>query len=257
MKLALIATIILAALVSVTPRSDARDQPFPRGQVHTEINSETPHWYQSPEWILIFVGSITAVFIGWQSWETRRAAKAAADSVAAINRQAGIMERQTAAIEKDLVLTQRPKIYVRNFYFSSPTGRLQNSVGVTAGSFLDGQFYIVNYGGTPAHLVESYCEVFLDISLPMERPYEGKDGGKELEIIQPGASTPRLFRRATPLTAPERMDIQQGQKHLYILGWVEYLDDVGTRRRMAFCRLYNFGTRRFTPVNNTDYEHQD
>lgn len=52
------------------------------------------------QWILIGVAIMTAGFVGWQAWETRRAAKATALSVAAIDRQAGIMERQTAATEK-------------------------------------------------------------------------------------------------------------------------------------------------------------
>ncbi|HXZ12145.1 MAG TPA: hypothetical protein VEG64_07110 [Candidatus Sulfotelmatobacter sp.] len=46
------------------------------------------------------VASITAVFICWQAWETRRAAKAAADSVAAIQKQTSVLERQAEASEK-------------------------------------------------------------------------------------------------------------------------------------------------------------
>jgi hypothetical protein len=39
-------------------------------------DGQPPHWYQSPEWVLVIVGIITFLFIGWQSWETRRAAEA-------------------------------------------------------------------------------------------------------------------------------------------------------------------------------------
>jgi hypothetical protein len=118
----LIATTTLAALVSLAPRSEARNQPFPRGQVHTE--HEMSHRYPSAEWILVIVTGVTAGFICWQSWETKRAAKAAADSVEAINRQAGIMERQTALAERNLTLLiekERPrvKITVDDFVLSS------------------------------------------------------------------------------------------------------------------------------------------
>ncbi|HLW83506.1 MAG TPA: hypothetical protein VKS20_15820 [Candidatus Acidoferrales bacterium] len=41
------------------------------------ITAVRPHWYASidwPEWALVAVGIVTAAVIGWQSWETRRAA---------------------------------------------------------------------------------------------------------------------------------------------------------------------------------------
>src|ERR1700677_1938356 len=36
---------------------------------------KSPYWYLSPEWMLIFVGIITCVVIGWQSWETHEATR--------------------------------------------------------------------------------------------------------------------------------------------------------------------------------------
>jgi hypothetical protein len=37
---------------------------------------EVPHWYALPEWVLVIVGSLTFIVIGWQSYETKRAADA-------------------------------------------------------------------------------------------------------------------------------------------------------------------------------------
>ncbi|MDE3170942.1 MAG: hypothetical protein KGL75_12435, partial [Acidobacteriota bacterium] len=37
---------------------------------------DPPRWYASPEWILIFITGITAGFICWQSYETRRSVEA-------------------------------------------------------------------------------------------------------------------------------------------------------------------------------------
>jgi hypothetical protein len=34
--------------------------------------NKSPHWYQSPEWVLVIVGGVTGCFIGWQAWETRK-----------------------------------------------------------------------------------------------------------------------------------------------------------------------------------------
>lgn len=41
------------------------------------------------------------------------------------------------------------------------------------------------------------------------------------------------------------------------LGYVEYTDQTGMARRTAFLREYDFGSRRFVPVQHHDYEYQD
>lgn len=43
------------------------------------------------EWILVIVATVTAAFICWQAWETRRAANAAARSVEAMHQQTGLL----------------------------------------------------------------------------------------------------------------------------------------------------------------------
>lgn len=100
MKLALIATIVLAATIHLPPGSEAQQRPSrigqdaqtksrpsgqqPAGQnngacsaTETQTTSSQPlHGDESPQWALVFVGIATCLFIGWQSWETRRAAEA-------------------------------------------------------------------------------------------------------------------------------------------------------------------------------------
>jgi len=92
MKPFFIAVIILAILIdfapwrqsqqdAAQPQEKADNQSSSNGQVRATTkaatsNSETPHWYESPEWVLVIVGIITAFFIGWQSWETRCASEA-------------------------------------------------------------------------------------------------------------------------------------------------------------------------------------
>ena len=55
---------------------------------------------------LVAVGFITAIFIGWQALETRRAAQAAANSVGEIRRQADIMESQKGVLEQSVRAAQ-------------------------------------------------------------------------------------------------------------------------------------------------------
>lgn len=94
MKPALIAAVVLAALMWTSPRIQGRQNPILIDEcaeirptllgitIHPLAQSdasdyEVPHWYQSSEWILVIVGMVTALVIGWQSYETRRAAQAA------------------------------------------------------------------------------------------------------------------------------------------------------------------------------------
>ena len=44
---------------------------------------------------------------------------------------------------------------------------------------------------------------------------------------------------------------------LYFFGYIDYLDNIGTIRRIAFCRQFNIITKRFTAVNDEDYEYSN
>jgi hypothetical protein len=70
-------------------------------------NNQSPEGNSPAQWILVIVTAITAGFICWQAWETRRAARAAADSVIAIQRQTGVLERQAKASEDAAQASQK------------------------------------------------------------------------------------------------------------------------------------------------------
>lgn len=225
------------------------------------LQEQPPHWYESPEWVLVIVGAATAGVICWQSWETKRAADAAAESMKAVNDQVRILDLQTKATEKTLVLTQRPRIIVRNFYFSElkGTGGILPPTGVQNGSLCHGQFYIANSGGTNARIQEIDCRIWVDAEdgrLPMKRPYEGQMGTQMNKILAPGQSTPWAFSRERPLMH-QAMNIGTGKTAIYVLGWIGYTDDLGIYRRTCFCRKYDPSTERFRPVDDPDYENAD
>src|ERR1700685_3476713 len=54
-------------------------------------SKQSPHWYESPEWVLVIVGCITFLVIGWQSFETRRAATATRDAAVAASRSVDVL----------------------------------------------------------------------------------------------------------------------------------------------------------------------
>lgn len=88
-----------------------------------------------PEWVLVIVGIITAAFIGWQSWETRKAAQATL-----LNAQALI------ASERAWLLTERIAMPA-----SFETGAVQKSASAIHN--------LRNYGRTPAIVLAERSEL--------------------------------------------------------------------------------------------------
>lgn len=111
MKPTLVAAIMLATLVNFTPRGKAQKSTAEQTQApnnkhpktlasvtsktkcntqdrpeenQSDTDKKSPPWYKTPEWVLVGVGIITAFAIGWQSWESRKAAKAARDNIGLI-----------------------------------------------------------------------------------------------------------------------------------------------------------------------------
>jgi hypothetical protein len=210
MKLVLIATIILAALVNVVPRSEARNQPFPRGPVHTETKIETPHWYQTPEWILVIVTSITAFFIGWQSLETRRAAETARDNIALI------IAKECARIRVEPTGVEIPKQGVSLSIADSPKARIIN-------------YKIFCYGTTPAFIVDSSSRVTITASNepPAVRNYTMPI--PELPSVMPTSSEGLqrvnfAFDRPRPNVSPDQIaeEIANGKMFLHFWGFISY-----------------------------------
>jgi hypothetical protein len=99
-KPAVVIAVALTVCVYFAPRCQGQDRstdrakepaaqalqptPIPPQTINQSIYAEAqpplshpPPWYESPEWVLVVVGCVTFVIIGWQSFETRRAATAA------------------------------------------------------------------------------------------------------------------------------------------------------------------------------------
>jgi hypothetical protein len=119
MKPTLIAAVMLAATIYLAPRAKAQRysneaQKYSQTEAkfygqeiasleyggfpteETESGEDRPpHWYKSPEWLLVIVGFVTCIVVGIQSWATAESAKATKKATEGIERQAGIMERQT------------------------------------------------------------------------------------------------------------------------------------------------------------------
>ncbi|MFL6758560.1 hypothetical protein [Sphingomonas sp.] len=158
--------------------------------------------------------------------------------------------------------THRPRLHVRNIVVKDSSGPFQHEAfNFSPGERINGQFYVSNIGSGEARVVESHCEVLwgLKDGLPMQRPYEGKNGNNPVPrtAIPSGSSVFGLFSSEEPFTALHWDE--NGRSNVYVMGWVEYIDTSNVRRRTAFCRRYveRDGSRRFYPVDDPDYEHEE
>jgi hypothetical protein len=203
----------------------------------------------SPEWALAIVGIITCFVIGWQSWETRRSAKAARDSI---------------------VLTFRPKLIIRGIAlipgnYIPVTGGPQTEDGAKPFRI---ECVIANVGGTTAHITESNLTIFVPADerdgLPTFPPYsDARDSLGRSFATKPGEHQERLValgqRDASRFTMLRVLTNggATGPGNIFCFGFIQYRDKIGTSRRSAFCRHYDAQTGRFDRVENSDYEYAD
>jgi hypothetical protein len=174
LKLTFIATIILAALVSIAPRSEARYQPFPRGQVLTESErpeSKTERYLErlfSPENLpnmgLCLVGVFGILYarktlkkIDEQTEATKKSADAARDNIELlINKERARIQVDPGAIRIEDSTDQ----------FEPPTREMKYRVtcgGTTQATILDGRVWAEISVSTKPLYPESYAPM---IGLP-------------------------------------------------------------------------------------------
>jgi hypothetical protein len=188
-----------------------------------------------------------------------------------LSRSVSVADRAANEARDAILLSQRPRLRVRNFVIRA--GSYPNIFW--PGSLVGGQFYVVNAGGSPATIRESHCMVFwTQRQLPMERPYEGQDGNNPISPglkLQPGQSSPGIFQ-SNKLMGEEGGLIQHFDPSwsIYLLGWIEYEDNLKIVRRTAFYRRYGpppgyiprgidapVPHGRFNVVHDLDYEHEE
>jgi murein DD-endopeptidase MepM/ murein hydrolase activator NlpD len=235
-------------------------------QVEAADKNEKRSWSSSPEWWMVGFSGLLAVITAALAFYTGKLYRATVnlgrEAKKTAIRQAAEMERSLAVAKesadqakesveltrKELILTQRPKLDISTVIIKEP--RFAN------GQLVRGEFSVRNIGGTPATITDGgyWVEWFGHRMLPMQRPYEGKKGniptGKKLS---PGEPCTIDFESEKKLAA-SGPEILRGEHFLYVMGWIEYVDDLKIKRRVNFCRRYDNTEGRFFPVHDPDYE---
>jgi hypothetical protein len=177
-----------------------------------------PKVYSTPEWVLVVVGLITCCVIGWQSWETRKSAQAAA-----LNAEA-------------LINAERPWVMVQ----------VEKLPGENAAKSVF-QLNVFNYGKTPAHIItckgpkaEHYRVPEQNLPIPPDYGTWGwnrrflapKDSFAIGQLIDPSS----LIRQAIAAEWESEQKESDGRLTLVVYGLIEYSDGVSpTLYKTAFC----------------------
>jgi hypothetical protein len=218
-------------------------------------------------WLATFTGGLTLASI-WQGYfliRADKAAKASANAALAaansISLQSGILDKQAEISRQALYAAHKPRLRVRNIVVTGNFFQINEPIS--------GQFYVANSGGTDAKITESHCVFLWNVNgLPMARPYERHVANNPITpgtVIAGNLGHTALFNTIDdPLYRVWPFEAKPGagvglQPRAFILGWIEYEDGIGLKRRMAFCRefLQKDGSARFYPVEDPDYEYEE
>ena len=171
-----------------------------------------------PEGITTWAIILTGFAIAWQSWETRKSAKATRDAI---------------------ILQHRPKIVVRSLTLTRDKS-----------SNFEISLVIRNSGSNLAYLSES--KFLISWILP-DRPLEMRTKCIKAAILKPGErltvkfTEPDFYIRFE--TSRILVEGNPDQKQTVFLGCVatiSYTDGIGTRRDTALNRTYDYRKKQFT-----------
>jgi hypothetical protein len=170
-------------------------------------------WYAKPEWWLVILGAPTLVFIGWQAWETRRAASAARDAVIETGKNASAALLNAEAI----INSERPWIFVE---VGQPSQKARNA---------HVQFTAWNRGRTPAEIIVYTCESqpFITADDLTPDPVYPKVELMYKKYVAPDQSFPLLepsYDCSTALTDSMWDQMNSRRQRLYFVGHVVYRD---------------------------------
>jgi hypothetical protein len=217
------------------------------------------------KWLMFFTAVLAAATVGlgtatvglyFASERQLSLAKETADRQAAeIQKQLRLTREYIEFARLEFNATHRPHLVIRETHMLIPTGR-----NPTAGV----RFIVANAGSGAADVIASFVILeFNDaaILLPLQPPDHSNSIGPIR--IEPGESVEREF--GSNINFPQYTNEQNRQRNhpgepipkIWLRGFIAYLDNNRIRRRMAFCRGYDFKASRFRAGDDPNYEYSD
>jgi|GEM_PF-4174852 len=219
----------------VTMKAPALQLACPSQSVKAEQGTKSK--LPDPNWLLVFVGVGTAGVIGWQSWETRKAASASL--------------KQVRLTRQGMINQFRPRIHIRKMILVWD-GEKQSPVRVA--------IFFVNLGESDANVLGG--EIRLNTifgSNPHERSWAVHVAIKDFMML-PGLTSDAGIDAGGLGTFCEMVQLEADRNGLQeswleCTGKIEYLDENGTKRTTGFCRRYDVALHKFIVMEaEEDYE---
>ena len=122
------------------------------------------------------------------------------------------------------------------------------------------QCSIDNIGGSTAKIMERNLTFTKLDPRPAAPPYGNDFPDLHIQIsIEPGEGINDVLRINDDKIKDNlhrlRLEGRTDASDYYFFGYIDYLDNIGINRHIAFCRRYNIQTKRFTKVEDEDYEY--
>lgn len=188
--------------------------------------------------LLVVAGFITAGVIFWQSWETRKAAQAAADTVETVKRQVGFMEQQTTAEISAASASQRSANALINSERAWILAEEITQIGPVATGILWFSVTIRNNGRTPGRIINAGIETLQIPEHGILPPDPAFDISEEsVNFMLPPNGHVSFLNAGIPVG--DFPAISQGAMTFYVYGFVDYLGIENEPRQTRFCYKYH------------------
>lgn len=214
---------------------------------------ESPHWYASSEGVLVIVGIVTAIVIGWQSYETMLAARATQQGAEATRDAIEASKQQFAAENRPWIFLEKEptKEKIDDLLVVPPSRAPYGGQRATYVSF-----YVKNYGKTPAKIVSAKRDLWIGDSAEIPPTLESFEeaGANTLSQIFPPEVTLNVEAYLKPAKFVSENDANAfyaKTKFAWLCGFISYQDTFGGKSskiyKTTFCYFWETRTNAPNP----------
>jgi hypothetical protein len=199
---------------SEQPTAEAKDKKLPEATLYWDLPVDS--WTAAFTGGLFVVGLITAPFLVWQVI---------------------LLAKQVRLARQEFIATHRPQLRLGRFYLRKPLAPGEEPTMI---------FVAQNIGHSAANVTEvRSASIVLGIEDRFPRNMGISSPEPFTTKLQSGQSEVFATNGNGPLNDGDHEAVQEGKRILYFVGVVAYLDDVGNRREVGFCRRYSVWTQQF------------
>jgi hypothetical protein len=229
-----------ASQTPTPPPATTRDDETQRSKQASSAQDEPVNWYEAgvaANWALVIVGAITFVVIGWQAWETRRYAQAAAETVVGTAKTASAAENSAIAAADTLATN---KIIERAYVDIS-----HDQPGLMMkGHSIRFSLAVKNHGRTPAYVSNPQMTLVLQesdagVRLPRSpRDVYGQPKRSDMSAFLMPNEAFHSWELRPQFPRDVIRQLRTRDRTLWLIGFLDYIDQFGRSHRAGYARRY-------------------